>query len=485
MVNNAALAPSQLTVDPLGLECDAEIVWGSLELTRNLRPPISLSGYKAFVIAFGPEENLFTQGVPRYLKGEDYFPVFLPGPDPDPVDSHPIIRWNGRQDSLCAFTLTNCAPVSVAILDGAHLQPWQSVPLVDGAVIEFVPSGYRYTFRVAFRQLRRHLVLKHHYEIVGQLGQGAFGAVCKVRDRRDGKLYAFKYLHKASKPHCLTRRMDRECAYHEMMALKTIGAHPNIVKLIQPLSSPTEIGYDLLLELIHGITLLEYVGYRGCLSEDHSRNLTYQLCSGLVYIHGLGVSHGDIKYNNILLALGDHQQPVIKIIDFGLARIKAFSMYPTKISSTSFNAPEVFHQEHSATFAQMQLWDSWALGYMVYFMLTGSHPFVPHDGPFDPNNETIDWLLLEHVGVSVAAYSFVRQLLRLSYPRRLQIRHTLKQPWFQDFDPAARIFGRDDLPPALLGQFDAKASGVSAPVSKRKRAPDAIANAPGKKKNRN
>jgi serine/threonine protein kinase len=163
-------------------------------------------------------------------------------------------------------------------------------------------------------------------EVLGRLGRGAMGVVYKVRDPRDGRLYALKVL--AGEDPWLRKRLAREG--RALLALE----HPNIVRvhslgtelldemLRQAAPEPApevhagDEPFSILMEFVDGPSLRERLA-GGPLPAAEAVRLMLQVLDALDYAHRRGIVHRDVKPENILLDTAG----VAKVADFGLAKI--------------------------------------------------------------------------------------------------------------------------------------------------------------------
>jgi len=140
--------------------------------------------------------------------------------------------------------------------------------------------------------------------------------------------------------------------------------HQNIVKL---LSSDETNGY-LFLEYVPFPSLFDYIQQCGRLPEEIAVKIFYQLVEAFVHMHNLGISHQDLKPENICYNPSNHQ---IKILDFGL------SLYDDSIStnfsgSPLYQSPEIHSKQPYNPYSA----DIWSLGITFYEMLTGDTPYT-------------------------------------------------------------------------------------------------------------
>jgi eukaryotic-like serine/threonine-protein kinase len=224
------------------------------------------------------------------------------------------------------------------------------------------------------------------YEIVAPLGQGGMGEVYRARDTRLGRDVAVKVLpqHLSAQPE-IRARFEREA--------KTVSSlnHPNICVLFDVGRAPGEAGSDdidfLVMELVEGETLAERLK-RGPLSNADLLRFGTQMADALDRAHRAGVIHRDLKPGNIMITRSG-----AKLMDFGLARVTGLapgggSGATQAMLSQSPTVAQALTAEGSllGTFQYMspeQLEgreadarsDIWALGCVLYEMVTGRRAF--------------------------------------------------------------------------------------------------------------
>ena len=212
-----------------------------------------------------------------------------------------------------------------------------------------------------------------HYEIIEEIGRGGMGIVYKGRDRllnRDVALKAlpFAKLYEADSQFVLRQRFEREA--QSASALN----HPNIVTIYDLLSEPD--GDFIVMEYVEGKPLSNIIPPHG-LPLGRVVRYGLQIADAVGSAHAAGIVHRDLKPENILVSRNDQ----IKIVDFGLAKqgTDARGMLPTQEMLTSpgsfmgtlcYAAPEQ-HQNLPVD----QRTDIFALGVVLYKMLTGELPF--------------------------------------------------------------------------------------------------------------
>ncbi|HUQ88043.1 MAG TPA: serine/threonine-protein kinase [Vicinamibacterales bacterium] len=208
------------------------------------------------------------------------------------------------------------------------------------------------------------------YEIIGALGAGGMGAVYRARRLHLGDEVAIKVMHASADapPESRDRflRESRACAQLR---------HPNIVGLL-------DFGFDtgdqpyMVMELLSGPSLLEEIKLEAPMAPARVIAILESVASALQLAHDRGITHRDLKPANIVAHKYESGERVYKVIDFGLAAMKAAND-ETRLTDPAFflgtlayAAPEQLRGEEvtSAT-------DVYAIGVIAHEMLTGGRPF--------------------------------------------------------------------------------------------------------------
>ena len=209
----------------------------------------------------------------------------------------------------------------------------------------------------AWESLRPGMVLGR-FELLRELGRGGFGVVFEARDQELGRSVAFKLI-RASRPEADADKLHREA---EVVARLQ---HPNLVTLYDV--GRCEQGPYLVLELLGGETLQARLA-RGPLPLKEALAIAVDVARGLAYAHAEGVVHRDLKPSNVFLC----ERGGVKLLDFGMAH--AFGHKRTSGGTPGYMAPEQWSDS-----PEDERTDVFALGVMLYQMLTGTLPF-PDDG---------------------------------------------------------------------------------------------------------
>ncbi|MCA9671189.1 MAG: serine/threonine protein kinase [Myxococcales bacterium] len=215
-------------------------------------------------------------------------------------------------------------------------------------------------------------VLAGRYKIRSQIGKGAMGTVYDARHAVLGRRLAVKVLH-----HSCSKASVRERFFHEARAAASIS-HEHIVQVLDfGLLDGRRAEPYIVMEYLDGETLDQFIQRSAPLDPDDAVEIAIQVLSALAAVHGAGVVHRDVKPANIMLARGRRQKLFVKLVDFGIARaLKAEWRRPdlTRVDQV-LGTPAYLSPEQAQGGAADPLWDLWAMGTILYEMLSGELPF--------------------------------------------------------------------------------------------------------------
>ena len=201
------------------------------------------------------------------------------------------------------------------------------------------------------------------YEILSELGQGAMGIVYKAIDPLIERTVAIKTIKLDLSKDELANFEER--FYREAKSAGRLN-HPNIVTIYDV--GKTDSAAYMAMEFLEGQLLREILDTHTAMSIDKIVDIAAQVADGLAYAHANSVVHRDIKPANIMLV----RDGVAKIMDFGIAQMPTGSrtLAGTVMGSPKYMAPEQIIGKPVDGRA-----DIFALGVMLYEMLTGESPF--------------------------------------------------------------------------------------------------------------
>lgn len=205
-------------------------------------------------------------------------------------------------------------------------------------------------------------ILDERYEIIELIGSGGMANVYKALCHRLNRYDAVKIMRDETAANTELRRRFRA----ESQAVAMLS-HPNIVS-VYDVSHSDDVEY-IVMELIDGITLKQYLQKKSVLDPSEVLDFTIQTAKALEHAHSKGIIHRDIKPQNIMLL----KDGMIKVADFGIASLENTieENNGETVGSVHYIAPEQARGE-----APDARSDIYSLGIVMYEMLTGKLPYV-------------------------------------------------------------------------------------------------------------
>ena len=208
--------------------------------------------------------------------------------------------------------------------------------------------------------LKTGMIIAERYEILGKIGTGGMADVYKAKDHKLNRFVAVKVLKPEFREDTTFIRKFKSEA--QAAAVLT---HPNIVNVF-------DVGddngvYYIVMELIEGITLKEYISKKGKLSVKEATSIAIQVSMGLEAAHSHGIVHRDVKPQNIIISMDGK----VKVTDFGIARAASSNTISSNVmGSVHYSSPEQVRGGYSDEKS-----DIYSLGITMYEMVTGKVPF--------------------------------------------------------------------------------------------------------------
>ena len=204
-------------------------------------------------------------------------------------------------------------------------------------------------------------LLDNRYEILEVIGTGGMAVVYKARCNRLNRLVAIKVLKQE-----LSQDEEFRRRFHAESQAVAMLSHPNIVS-VYDVSHSNNLDY-IVMELIEGITLKQYLEQKGRLNWREALHFSTQIAKALEHAHSRGIIHRDIKPHNIMIL----KDGSVKVADFGIARISSAQNTLTReaLGSVHYISPE---QAKGGKVDYRS--DLYSLGVVMYEMLTGRPPF--------------------------------------------------------------------------------------------------------------
>ena len=202
--------------------------------------------------------------------------------------------------------------------------------------------------------------LINRYEIIMKIGSGGMADVYKAKDHVLNRLVAIKVLK---------QEYSTDATFVKKFRVEAQSAaglsHPNIVNVY-------DVGEDngvyfIVMELVQGITLKNYIDMKGKLDIREALNISVQIASGLSAAHENRIIHRDIKPQNIIMS----RDGKVKVTDFGIAKVAD----STTVTTTAAGTVHYISPEQARGGYSDERSDIYSLGITMYEMVTGRVPF--------------------------------------------------------------------------------------------------------------
>lgn len=261
------------------------------------------------------------------------------------------------------------------------------------------------------------------YDVGDEIGSGKFAIVKKCVKKNTNTEYAAKFIRKRRGGG--RRGAKMEDIRKEVDILHQID-HPHIIHLYEVYETRLEV--ILVLELVSGGELFDYISEKDHLSEEEASTFIKQILDGVEHLHSQNIAHLDLKPENIMLL--NKNSTSIKLIDFGLAQIIGPNADVRAMMGTAeFVAPEIVSYEplSSAT-------DMWSIGVITYILLSGASPFLGDEQQETYENITsVSYQFDEEYFSSTSdlAKDFIKKLFVKNTRKRGTVQSCLQHPWIK------------------------------------------------------
>jgi serine/threonine protein kinase len=217
-------------------------------------------------------------------------------------------------------------------------------------------------------------VLQDTYRLTRLVAAGAMGAVYEGQHLRLGQRVAVKVMARD-----LVASRESLARFRREAEVTSRLGHPHIVHVFDFGEAPGGEPY-LVMEFLEGEALDQRIERLGRLPLEMVRQVVRQIAAALEAAHAQGIVHRDLKPANVLLLQLSGETDFVKVVDFGISKVKAATTRITR-SSMLIGTPEYMSPEQASGHADdVDHWsDQWALAAMTYQMLSGQPPFAAED----------------------------------------------------------------------------------------------------------
>ncbi|HIA00802.1 MAG TPA: serine/threonine protein kinase [Myxococcales bacterium] len=284
---------------------------------------------------------------------------------------------------FCAFTPSGKSNTTTNTIFNRRFTPWtlrawahRRKPTNPTTVVPSTTVAIMATMTTLEQSRKLPFTLSDRYECSEQIGFGGMGAVYLAKDTHLDREVAIKLLRDLSEePRHQERNKKR--FQREARALSKLR-HPNTVQVID--FGLTDDGFPFIAtELLKGESLQDLLDRESLLEPKRAVQIMSQICMSLSEAHSAGIIHRDLKPSNILLIDVVGSTDFVKVIDFGVARLSkeiATIIGLLTIEGTTLGTPDFMAPEQAQGMMPSNATDVYALGCLLYLLLTGRLPFI-------------------------------------------------------------------------------------------------------------
>jgi serine/threonine-protein kinase len=212
--------------------------------------------------------------------------------------------------------------------------------------------------------------LAGRYRVERVIGIGGMGVVVAARHLELDHLVAIKFLlPKVAENRDIVGRFTREAR----AAVKIQNEH--VARVTDVGTLETGAPY-MVMEYLDGADLEDYARQHGPLSIEEATDFVLQACEAIAEAHGLGIVHRDLKPGNLFLVRRPDGSRIVKVLDFGISKVTGPGNNAVAPTTAMLGSPPYMSPEQLTTPREVDLrTDIWALGVILYRLLTGRVPF--------------------------------------------------------------------------------------------------------------
>jgi len=273
-------------------------------------------------------------------------------------------------------------------------------------------------------------VIADRYEIIEEVGKGAMGMVYKAKQKVMDRFVAVKILH----AHLVSKEINKKRFEYEAKAASNLQ-HQNLIHIYD--YGTTHNGRPfIVMDLVEGPSLADLLTLEGCLDMASTIEIFSQICHGLSHAHRRGIIHRDLKPSNIKLAEGDNDSVMVKILDFGIAKLASVAEDQQLTRTGDIVGSPLYMSPEQCKGETLDLrTDLYSLGCMMYQTVTGALPFLGKD-PFET--------MYKHIYEKAPPFEAIRPDLEIPNDLQRLIYKAL------EIDPAKRYASADEMEADLV-----------------------------------
>lgn len=280
--------------------------------------------------------------------------------------------------------------------------------------------------QISHKKIDDEDIIYKKYEIGRKLGQGSFGVVYEIANKDTDERFAIKIINKdkvGGGKHAVSFE-------NEVFIMKSV-IHPNLIRLEEVFESKKKL--YLITELCEAGELSKIIKKQGPIPENISKLIMRQIVDAISYLHKNDIVHRDLKLENILLKEFDPEQDIyyIKITDFGLSSQRSTagtdSMFEDYCGTPLYMAPEIIEN-----LPYSQLCDVWALGIIMFILLTSHSPFSSDSNQLREQikRADIDTFSKYYIRLSPEAKHCLQRMIKVNPAHRITSSELFEHPWF-------------------------------------------------------
>lgn len=281
------------------------------------------------------------------------------------------------------------------------------------------------------------------YDLREEIGVGSTSTCYRCIRKSDQKEFACKVIDKREVEQKFTGLLDQ---FNIEMKILIMLNHPNIIKLHD--SFETNECVFIILEMMKGGELFDYVVEKGTLSEEEASIIVRKITSAVAHMHSLNIIHRDLKPENLLLTSKGSEGSEVKLIDFGLAKVMNETVARSFLGTKGYLAPEMLQRN-----AYDKAVDIWALGVIVFVLLCGCLPFDDDSTRIATESAARKKFTLRFprwaTNLSASAKDLLHNLLDVNPKTRYTAEQAMSHPWVSGKSVQPNSYLQS---PSLLGE---------------------------------